>query len=430
MIQCPACPDDSTSNFTLQLVLCFATCTEAFVGNLRSAARLLGNETQHCASKIINMFHGNFLLTKDSQDEIPGTTDQALEGRSITQDRPSGEVNGHNLHRRPLLPESTRTPRPVLNSAEADRAGTSQAVDHRNANIKRDSTKRRSSADAAFYRESTGQNMSQSPLLESTGPGSGTKRRRVSDAPGRAVGPSGPARAGPSGWSASTSGGAGVDTVFSATLLAERSRYSNNLDGAHPSCDVSASSTYGDEAEVLDLISSNDSSPGRLWDITRLTNHDCAPPEPKLKLRLKQPQLVQLHQPHYMSSCLDAQGSPYPSPYTASEPPNSILAYDAARAKKGTPLQPTAQAGKEDKYTSVLEHDLAITKTRLAKANDRLKRLERVEKEKEAFKEENEKLRSRVDRLLARIGDEGEGRNHCEIADQAAADATSYFSGS
>jgi len=400
------------------------------------------------------MFRGNSLLTKDPRDEIPVTTDQALEGRSITQDRPSDEVNGHSSHCRPLLPKSTRTLRPALNSAEADRAGTSQAVDHRNANIKRDSTKRRSSADAAFYRESTEENISQSPLLESTGPGSGTKHRRVSDAPCRAVGPSGPARAGPTGWSAYTSGSVSVDTVFSkydilpeptaasytrwrnhasshtsATLLAERSRYSNNVDGAHPSCDVSASSTYGDEAEVLNLISSNDSSPRRLRHITSLTNHDSAPTELKRKLRLKQPQLVQLHQPHYMS-CLDAQGSPYPSPYTASEPLNSILAYDAARAKKGTPLQPTAQAGKEDKYTSVLEHDLAITKTRLAKANDRLKRLERVEQEKEAFKEENEKLRSRVDRLMARIGGEGEGRHHCEIADQAAADATSYFSGS
>lgn len=412
------------------------------------------------------MFSGTALATEDStrpvqaqaqawQDGSVDTANQALERRIITSHCPLGELNGQTSRCRPLLPNLAKAPRLAHEDAEPDSAVTFQAIDHNNAESGWENSKRRSPSDFSLYEGSTQQNTAQSPQLEMAGPGSGTKRRKALSSQYRAEGLNGPSRAGHLGWSAFTSEGASANGLLSRYILlpnqiitnytkslnhslshklpiplAEPSCYINNTDGAYPSSEVAASSTHGDEAEVIDLISSNDSSSQRLQSTATPATNESTPPRLKLKLRFKQPQQVQLHQPHFASS-LDSQGTPYPSPYSSTEPLNNILAYHAAKAKKGTTLQPTAQVGKEDKYTSVLEHDLAIAKTRLAKANDRVMRMEVIEKENEVFRRENQDLKKRLAELIE--GQEAEGRaegeviNYCAIARQAAVDAMSTY---
>jgi len=379
------------------------------------------------------------------QDGVPDTADQALERRSITSHYPPGELNGQTPWGRPLSPNLTKAPRLGFEGGEPDRAVLVQAIDHSDAESGWESKKRTSPSDFSLYEGPTPHNIAQTPPLEMAELGLGTKRRKASGSQYRAEGLGGPSRAGPLGWSVSTSEGASAGGLLSRynllphpisasytkslnddspshkspTPLAEPSCYINDTNGAYLSHEIAASSTHGDEAEVIGLISSNDSSPQSLRSTATPATNESTPPKLKLKLRFKQAQQVQLHQPRFACS-LDSQGSPYPSPYSSTEPSNNILAYDAARAKKGTTLQPTAQVGKEDKYTSVLEHDLAITKTRLAKANDRLKRMDELERDKEVFRTENQDLKRRLAGMIKGQAAEGraeaEGTNYCAIA--------------
>jgi len=204
----------------------------------------------------------------------------------------------------------------------------------------------------------------------------------------------------------------------------ESSCYSNNFDGAYPSVEASTSSTNVDDAEIIDLVSSDDHSPQSALERARTAETKPAPARLKLKLTVKEPRLW--HQACFSSS-LDSQGSPYPSPYSSTDSSNNILAYHAAKAKKGTTLRPTLRAGHADRYTSVLEHDLATTKTRLAQANCRLKILKSIKKVNEALKVENETLKQRLCRLMAGQDEERAGEDFNHIAERASTDPTSIY---
>ncbi|KAK5074780.1 hypothetical protein LTS08_005651 [Lithohypha guttulata] len=83
-----------------------------------------------------------------------------------------------------------------------------------------------------------------------------------------------------------------------------------------------------------------------------------------------------------------SDGNDYPSPYTATIP--NILACDAAGARKSLPRLPVVRKFKQDQYTSVLEHDLAVTKTKLAQANYKILEMERTQEELMRLKDELE----------------------------------------
>lgn len=76
----------------------------------------------------------------------------------------------------------------------------------------------------------------------------------------------------------------------------------------------------------------------------------------------------------------DADDRPYPSPYNAYPSNQTILDYEIAKAKARTPLIPSTDSkGSTARYTSVLEHDLAVTAGRLARANyERIAAEERI----------------------------------------------------
>ena len=132
------------------------------------------------------------------------------------------------------------------------------------------------------------------------------------------------------------------------------------------------------EPEVIDLLSSSPPPP--------------SPPRLGAKIAAKISQqsasnaAIILQDPQAASS-QDADGSFYPSPYSTIEP--SILNYDAAKAAKGTSKLPTAQTLAVSKYTSVIEHELAIANTKMAQVHDRALRLE----------QENSRLRRELDDL-------------------------------
>lgn len=410
-----------------------------------------------------NMFNGTALLADNSTWPVPvrtmqdynyDTANQALESRVNTSCCSPDELSSQTSQYPPLPPNLAMAPRLAHEEAEPDGAIILQAFDHGNAESDWENSKRRSPSDLGLLEGSARRNIAQTPPLEMAEPGPGTKRRKTLGSRYQAEGLSGPSKAGPLGWAVSTSEGSGAvgllpryddpthasytkslnDSLnhMSRIPLAEPSCYINNTDGAYTSRETAASSTHGDEDAIIDLISSNDSFPHIYRSTATPATNESTPQKLKLKLKFKRPLQAQLHQPHFASS-LDSQGSPYPSPYASTESSNNILAYDAAKAKKGTTLQPTAQAGKEDKYTSVLEHDLTITKTRLAKANGRLMRMEAMEKENEVLRTENQDLEKRLAELVT--GQESEGRaggsaiNYCAIAEQAAVDAMSSYLG-
>ena len=139
-----------------------------------------------------------------------------------------------------------------------------------------------------------------------------------------------------------------------------------------------SSDTQLHKPEIIDLLSSSPPPP--------------SPPKFSAKVAAKTSQqsasnAAIIFQDPQAASSQDAEGNFYASPYSTIEP--SILNYDAAKAPKGTSKLPTAQTLAVSKYTSVIEHELAITNTKMAQVHDRALELEK----------ENSRLRRELDDL-------------------------------
>lgn len=360
------------------------------------------------------------------QDDFPNTAQEAIGKQLVILHYSPSRSNRQYSRYRSMLPDSITT-------SEDNERRSSHTSSIRKGSVEQDSG-----------------NYSPSTLA---GPDSAKKRRKLSSMAYEAEAAQGPPRAGPLGWTPSTSRGGSVESPSvppkhsPGQVVANHDRSASRrpspkhllsiveppsniktFDGAYPSSEAQAFSTHDDDPEVVDLISSP-SQPATA--ITPASSSKASPT--KITLKFKQPwvqshvpqhsrpqSLLQFRQPQAFSS-LDADNNPYPSPYTSAGP--EILNYDVAKAKKGTPLRPVLQGSKEEKYTSVLEHDLAITKTRMAKVNLKLQKLEGVEKENEVLKKKLERLA-----WIERQGLRPEpGIDVYGIAERAATDATSSY---
>lgn len=365
------------------------------------------------------------------QNDFPDTAHQAIERKIVVLHYSPNKSGRQSPPYRPLTPNVAKASRVFSHGTEGDMVSTSQSSTRCTVQkARKDST----------HDEAAVQNVAPNTPWMATGQASDNKRQKLSVMPCQAATLSRQPEAGYVEGTSPTPKAGGVDSPLSgykrapgllsieyapsanrspghAPLIppSEPSCYVDNLVGACPSSEAPAASTYSNEAEVVDLISSNGSSPQHLQPKTIPANSHTTPP--KLTLKFKQPGLPpsptrQLQQP-YGAAALDSDGTPYPSPYCTVDP--SILSYDAATPKKRLSSQPAIRLGKGERYTSVLEHELAITKTKLAKSNSTIVMMQR---EREISEKENHVLKKENEMLKKELGNSLRGQDHERSADE------------
>ena len=366
--------------------------------------------------------------------DLPDTAQQALQSKMITlrytPSKPMGQASSYQ----PLSSNVARGPYIDLSQAESDMVGRTETANHSTTDISWCDIKPR----AAGILEDTIQHAPVSVISQYCN----KKRRKV--AIKKEDDPSGHSRVAASGWIPPLLKDGSIENPLSiyerssgptasnqlanhnthhepSTASQGLNHYTHSSSRGYRLSEARALSKYGEAVEVTAFTSSSDSSPQRPR-IEKPTS-EAQSITPKLRIRFRHAYPYGSLPEPCSAFSYDSQGSPYPSPYTSAEPSINILAYDAAQAKKSAPLQPSTQSGKQDKYTSVLEHDLAITKTRLAKANHLLLQMQRVEMAYEALKRENESQKRRLERLSHKVQDEAGVAELRSSSGQAVADA-------